>query len=339
MIYTIKSIQDQKTWDLFMDKNKPHTFLQSWQWGIFNEKMGNEIYRLGVYDTEKLVGIAMLYIMNAKRGRYLFCPNGPLIDWTNIQQIDALLKYLKEIAKKEKVNAIRLSPIEENNEDIKSMFKYRGFRNAPMHIHQEISWILDITFSEEDLIKSMKKSTRYSIRKAVKDGVSVIASNKSVDLDKFYNMHLKTVKRHKFVPFSREYIENEFGIFAKDDKALIYTAMYNNQPIASAFVIFSNGSAYYHHGASINEYRSIPAAELIQWEAIREAKRRGMSWYNFWGIAPENKPKHPWTGLTKFKQGFGGFAQHYLPTQDLPLTKWYFFGFVIDTIRKYKRGY
>ena len=63
---------------------------------------------------------------------------------------------------------------------------------------------------------------------------------------------------------------------------------------------------------------------MLQWEIIKEAKRRGCKLYDFWGyIDPKASPKHPWAGPTLFKMGFGGRAYEYVKTQDLPLSKKY----------------
>jgi lipid II:glycine glycyltransferase (peptidoglycan interpeptide bridge formation enzyme) len=104
-------------------------------------------------------------------------------------------------------------------------------------------------------------------------------------------------------------------------------------------VLFSSQSAFYHHGASSHAFSKINASCAVQWEAIREAKRRGCKFYNFWGIAPPDQPKHPWTGLSLFKTGFGGEAEDYLHAQDKPLTKKYWVNFIIETIRARKRGF
>ena len=46
---------------------------------------------------------------------------------------------------------------------------------------------------------------------------------------------------------------------------------------------------------------------FTDWRAMVEAKNRGFTKYDFWGVASENvKKNHPWTGITRFKTGFGG---------------------------------
>ncbi|MBI1888387.1 MAG: peptidoglycan bridge formation glycyltransferase FemA/FemB family protein, partial [Candidatus Spechtbacteria bacterium] len=120
--------------------------------------------------------------------------------------------------------------------------------------------------------------------------------------------------------------------------AQVFTAWYNNEPLASAIVVFYGNSAFYHHGASSSIYPKIPAPYLLQWRAILEAKKRGKKLYNFWGIIRDTGKKHPWAGITLFKKGFGGFQTDYLHAQDLPLSWKYWPSWVIETLRKKRRN-
>lgn len=343
MAIQIKEITDRKTWQEFNDNLKPDTFLHTWNWGEFQEQSGNKIWRLGIFDDvdgpEKLEGIVLIIKIAAKRGKFLFCPHGPQIKWDNKYHTKELINYLKTLAKAEKVNFIRFSPTALENDQTKRIFADLKFRKAPMHMHSELTWILDITKDEDTLQKEMRKVNRYSINRSIKEGVKAYSSEDINDLEKFHKLYNETVSRQKFHPYTKDYFKREYDIFSKDHKLLMFFAEYNNEVIATAMIIFSNGSAFYHHGASTMKYKKIPAAHLLQWEVIREAKKRGLTKYNFWGIAPENKPKHPWQGLSFFKTGFGGEAHQFMPAQDLVLSWKYWINFLIETARRIKRGY
>jgi lipid II:glycine glycyltransferase (peptidoglycan interpeptide bridge formation enzyme) len=107
--------------------------------------------------------------------------------------------------------------------------------------------------------------------------------------------------------------------------------------LSAALIIFYNYQAIYHHSASIEQ--KIPVNYLLQWEIIKEAKKRGKKIYNMWGICPEDKRRHPWKGLTLFKKGFGGRIVEYLHAQDYPLSSFYCTTYIIECLRKYIKGY
>lgn len=336
----IREILDQKKWELFEAEYAPHTFLQSWEWGQSQELLGNKIFRLGIFNDNQLVGIAFIYKIIARRGTFLFCPHGPLVNWLDANAIlPVLIDYLRSLASKEKVDFIRFSPLALNLPENKDAFVRLGLRDAPTHMmHPELAWLLDLSAPEDQIFNAMEKRTRYSIRKAEKDGVT-ITSVDITGIDKFYALYQETALRQQFVPFSKEYVKKEFAIFAQTNKIKLYFANYLSENIATAMIIFGGSSAFYHHGASTRKYQNVTASELLQWTAIKEAKQRGLKYYNFWGIAPENSSNHPWKGLTKFKKGFGGFSEEYLHAQDLPLTWKYWVNYVVEMSRKKRRGY
>ena len=346
----IQEIKDKNIWEDFVGSCFERTFLHSWNWGEFNRAMGNKIWRLGVYEQiangesqmANLVGAALIVKIQAKRGTFLFCPHGPVIKYqiSNIKyQISkALLDYLKNIAKDERADFIRVAPIWLESEENISIFKKLGFRKAPIHIHPEITWELNIELSEDELLKNMRKTTRYLIKKAQKDGVKIVQNKNSKALEIFNKLYQETVNRHRFVPFSPNYIKNEFQSFLNDNQVSLFFAKYQNEIIVSAMIIFWQGIAFYHQGASSQKYPKIPASYLLQWEAIKEAKKRNCQTYDFWGIAPPNsKSSHRFAGVTHFKTGFGGEMKELVKTQDFPISSKYWFNFIVELARKKAR--
>ena len=341
---SIKEITDKARWESFVLQNREATFLHSWNWGEFNKNTGEKIWRVGVFNGDKLEAVMLIIKVMAKRGLFLFVPQGPILKVSSIKYqvssiFDELFVFLKKLGKKEKVNFIRISPIFENTSENLSIFKSSGFRNAPIHMmHPETTWLLDITKSEDEIFKGMRKTHRNLIRRAGKEGVEIIQNADEKYLKSFYEIHLETVRRHKFIPFSYDYIKEEINLFKDDGQIGVFSAKYGGEIISSAVIVFYGNQAFYHHGASSSKYSKIPASYLVLWEAIKEAKKREKEIFNFYGIV-ENKPNHPWFGLSRFKKGFGGYKKELLHCQDLPLNKKYLIAWMVETARKIKRGY
>ncbi|MCD6115026.1 peptidoglycan bridge formation glycyltransferase FemA/FemB family protein [bacterium] len=354
----IREITNKDLWEGFLEDCYPKTFLQSWNWGEFSKSMGQKIWRLGVFEKEELLATCLAVKVNAKRGTFLMVEHGPNIKLKiknskckitiqnskfqnhKLQILEAILKELKRIGKKEGVSFIRVCPIWERSEENEKVFEELGFRNAPIHIHPEVSWILDLDKTEEELLYGMRKTTRYLIRQAQKNPEIQIKKSQSLeDLEEFYKIYQETASRHHFVPFSFDYLKKELETFKKDNQILILLGKYKNDIVAGAVIVYWQNGAFYHHGASLRRYSKIPVSYLVQWEAIKEAKQRGCSFYSFWGIAPEDKPNHPWKGLTLFKRGFGGRKEEYVKTKDLVLSPKYWLNWIIETTRRIKRRY
>jgi len=354
----VRDIKDKNLWDDFLVECEEKTFLQSWNWGEFNQMMGSRIWRLGFFEDNNLVAAVFFYKIQAKRGTFLFVPHGPIINPKlrnqNSKILRLFLEKLKEIAREEKADFIRIAPIWEQNDENVKIFREIGFREAPIHMHPELTWELNIVPSEEELLIKMRKTTRYLIRQAQKNSdVNIIQSRDVNDVKKFDELNQKTVDRHHFVPFSQDYLKNEFSAFLRDNQPLrqtqgcpectegqisIFLGKYKEELISAGIFVFWQGTAFYHHGASSLKYPKIPVSYLLIWEAIKEAKNRGCKKFNFWGISPENEKNHPWAGLTLFKTGFGGYKKEYVKTEDFPLSKKYYLTYLFEKIRKIKRG-
>ncbi len=298
--------------------------------------MGNKVWRLGIYENDKLVGIALVSKVVARRGTFLLIQHGPLGNGLEI-----LLEELKKIAKKERVSFIRIAPILERNEENKKPFQDLGFKKSPMHANAySATWKLDLSPSEEDLLKNMRKTTRYLIRQAIKNpDITFEKSEKLSDVEVYQKLNKEVAARQKFTPFSYEYIKNEFEVFSKDNEALWLFGKHQGELVAGVLVIFWSGIGFYHQAASLEKYAKFSIPYLLQWEAIKEAKNRGCKMYDFWGFTdPKKEPRHPWAGPTLFKMGFGGRAYEYVKTRDFPLSKKYWLTYFFEKLRKTKRG-
>jgi lipid II:glycine glycyltransferase (peptidoglycan interpeptide bridge formation enzyme) len=350
--FEIKEIKNKKIWEDFLFKIKEKTFLQSFNWGEFNKLMGNKIWRLGIYEKipntkcqmSNLIGVALVIKIEAKRGNFLLLAHGPNINskvkTLKSKVLEALLKELKKIAKKEGCSFIRMVPLWEKNIENQKLLQEFGFREAQMHASAyEATLKLDVSLPEKELLMGFRKTTRYLIRQALKNpDLKIIKSNKIEDIKIYDKLNQKVARYQKFFPFSFEFLKNEFDVFRKENQALLFFGKYKDKIIAAAFLIFWSKIAFYHQAALLPEYRKIPISYLILWEAIKEAKKRNCQFFDFWGyIDPKKNPKHPWAGPTLFKMGFGGKKREYLKTQDLPLSKKYWLTWIFEKIRKIKR--
>ncbi|MCR4263500.1 MAG: peptidoglycan bridge formation glycyltransferase FemA/FemB family protein [Candidatus Roizmanbacteria bacterium] len=332
MKYTIHEIEDKKTWNTFVETVAPESYFQSWEWGEVEMASGRTVWRLGIFDrTHTLAGVSNFIKVQAKRGTFLHVRHGPIFrDW-NTRIFAAWLKEVIKIARQERAVFIRISPLV--SPAYTTFISEFSFRPAPIHsMDAEIVSVIDVQKSEDELLKGMRKNTRNLIRKGLKMGIQV---EKSADISTFLKLYSETFSRHDFIP--HQAIEDEFNVFSKMRRAELLISKYEKIPIAAAIVSYFGNQALYRHGASIKS--TIPAAYVLQWEIIKRTKRRGLPYYNLFGIAETDRTDHPWWGLTLFKKGFGGQTKKYLHAHDLPLSPLYWFNYLVETIRRIRKGY
>ncbi|KKQ28111.1 MAG: Methicillin resistance protein [Candidatus Magasanikbacteria bacterium GW2011_GWC2_37_14] len=333
-MYKIEKITNHEIWENFNLQQLNTLFVQSVQYGKFYEKIGEQFWIFGIFENNILIGGSLVVTVHARRGNFLYLPYGPIGE----RGLKDFFSYLKEFAKKNNYDFIRVSPFIEDSIKNKELYKNLGFRSSPIHVLAETTWLLDLATTQEELLQQMDKTHRYLIKRCEKEGVKI---EKSDDINKFNKLHDETAKRHKFIRFSNKYITNEFNSFTLKDQCLIFNGFLStNELDSSAVIIYYGNMAAYRHGASLNLNHKISTSYLLQWEAIKEAKKRGIKYYNFWGIAPENaKKNHPFKGITHFKKGFGGYQKDLLHCQDLPISYKYCFAWIIETLRRIKRRF
>lgn len=302
----------------FRRKKFPESdFLQSSSWGESYAKTGFKVFYIGFYEGKKLEAVAMAIKHTAKRGTYLEIPGGPLFNFDD-DRSDELLDELKEFARKENCVFVRLRPNLSFSESTISRFESLGLRKAPMHIHPDCTSVIDLTQSEEDLLKNMRRQARYEVRQAEKQGIKIEVLKTEQDYRDFYACQIQTAKRQGFIPASEDFILALRESFGRNIR-LYRAKSKEGEVLAYAVVLLEKPTAIYIEAASTPSNRRQPGAQALQWRIIKDAKALKLEKYDLFGIAPDTdiNKKHRYSGVTTFKRGFGGETINYIPDFDL----------------------
>lgn len=336
----------EKEWEDFLLKQKNPPFLQSFHMRALHKKISEETIPFVLKEDDTIIGVALAIDIKARRGHYLYMPYGPVMRDDAWKHFPVITDAIVAEGKKRNADFLRSSPFIADTQNNRDMYAAAGWRKSPIHMLAEHIWWLDISLDEEMLLKGMRKTMRNLIRRATKEGVTIRESDRIEDVEIYTKIHKDTVTRHGFTPYTDDYFISQVESFLPNNHVRVYIAEYKNIPIAASIIMFYGNMASYHHGASLTEYNRIPASYLMQWTAIQEAKKRGCTMYNFWGVVPEEKmvspirkKPHPFAGVTKFKTGFGGELYNILPCQDYPLSAKYHATRLFETMRKYRRGF
>ncbi len=319
LIVALETSQD--VWEQAVSLFPEANFLQSWNWGVFEERLGKQVFRLKVTHDGVFVGLCQAVYEPARRGSYLAVAGGPLCDWVQSPQVLAeMISELKRIGRELGCVFIRLRPQQINSPAIVAVAERLGLHKAPMHLTADLTLQLDLTQTLEEILSAMRKNTRAAIRKAESMGITVNQTMDPAAIHNFYTEQVQVARRHRFVPFTEKFLTEQFSAFAQDHQVALFQSYSGADQLAAAFVIFYNGEAVYHYGVSTEANAKLPGSYACQWAAIQEAKLRGCTRYNFWGIAPEEERQHRFAGVSLFKRGFGGQEVAYLPARDIALS-------------------
>lgn len=344
-MYSLKQISSKSLWNSFITESNLefYSFVDSFEWWEFNKIDWNEVFRYGIYEDENLIWLFQLIKVEAKRWTYLFTPHWPLIlpNQDYFEVIKNIKNELIKIAKEQKASFIRLNSTAKNTKENKAWYKKIGFIDAPMHIHAEDTHLLDLKPSLDELLANMKKEDRYYINRAIKEWVQVRIDNKEDHIQTLIDFHQKHAKRengkHNYHAFSESYIRNLYKVFWDNISTISTSYDWKIESILMT-IRFWKVCVYYIAASNIISKKFSPNY-LCQWEAISKAKNDGCEIYNFWWVSPDDNPEHPIAWVSKFKRKFAWYDYSLLHAQDLVITPKYYLNWIVETVRRKKRGY
>lgn len=299
--------------------------LQSWEWGEFREKMGQKTIRLGVFDDKKMVNGYQILLSRIPKTSFTIGTllRGPIPDLL-------MINSLKKIGQSNNAIFIKMEPLLANpvkaESDSPDQNAYGAIENFLIEnncqpgkpLFPKHTFYLDITKSEEELLKNMHPKTRYNINLAQKHGVEVTEDNTPEGFEIFLKLHFETAEREGFYSHSHDYHRQMWRILSATKTAHLLISRYQGIPLA-AWVLFTfNNTLFYPYGGSSREHREVMPSYAMMWSAICFGKKAGCKNFDMWGTpGPNPGPKDPWIGFHKFKLGFGPQLMEFFGTFDL----------------------
>ena len=300
--------------------------LQAFEWGQFRQETGVKVIRKAIFEGDKLitpvqVTIHQLPKVNWKIGYF---PRGPMPD-------EDQMKLLTQIGKQEGLMMIKLEPnvaavINDGGPKVQAWETVRTFLRSfgarpGRSLFTDYSFQLDLTESEEKLLKNMHSKTRYNIRLAERKGVKVAVDNSPASFEWFLKLLFEqTVVRQGFYAHTPDYFKKLWGVLAPAGIAHLLRAYVGDKTLAVFMVFKFNNWLYYPYGASTREEKELMAPNLAMWEAIRFGKKEGCKKFDLWGaLSPTHNKNDPWYGFHRFKEGYGGKLVGFIGSYDLVL--------------------
>ncbi|MBI5620922.1 peptidoglycan bridge formation glycyltransferase FemA/FemB family protein [Candidatus Gottesmanbacteria bacterium] len=194
---------------------------------------------------------------------------------------------------------------------------------------------VDLAQSLDVIFNRFSEAKRRAVRRAQKNNLQIYESTNIQDLIIIKN------KSSGFLGFiTTTGIDKLWPIFAPDHAAILLASnnpviarspagrddaaishcmrllrfsRNDNRVIGGILLLFWDNIAYYWIVGATQEGKKLFAPTLLVWEALKLAKKRGCTQFDFVGIWDERLPKenHNWKGFTKFKEGFGGDSLYY----------------------------
>lgn len=295
--------------------------VQTWEWGDFQISQGHKVYRLGVFDNNKLVSAYSVSFHQIPKAGYSIGTvlRGPKIDQDMITNI-------KKIAVDEKAVFVKFEP-DSYMRLYDSLGQFQTVGEAPqfpdLFVSPKVafypfSYVVDLTKSEEELLAAMHTKTRYNIKIANRYNVKVEENTTDEGFEIYLKLLFDTTRRQGFYLHSEEYHRDLWRTLKPLHKVHIMVASYNNEPLSASMLFVQGNKLFYPYGSSLDTHREVMAPTLLMWEVIKFGKSLGLKTFDMWGsLGPDAKETDQGYGFHRFKQGYGGQLVQFLGTYDL----------------------
>lgn len=307
-------------------RNMPITSaLQGWGYGEARRVLGQTPLRFLIVDgAGRTVGALQLLRKRLVPGfSTLYAPRGPALE--SLDLLPAVAEAVKAIAKPGdamlKIEPPVPLPADEGSEIPAA---YGPFRRAESE-QPEHTILADLSRTEDELFAGLHSMARRNVRTAQKLGV---VAGRDDDFDAFWDIFTATNERAKLGAYPRAYYETLLREGnAHGGEAYLVLSRHQGKALAGGFFLGMGTGTSYLFGGSVRDDRvdeagkplkDSKAPDAFYWNAMLDARARGYTLFDFWGIPRVlDEEKHSF-GVFKMKLKFSEQRAWY-PAYDLPL--------------------
>lgn len=321
--------KDKIFWNKFVRENYPPvgSFMMSWEWGEFKENYGRPVKRYFVMDSGRMISALTIVEYSLPFGFFHgYAPRGPVVvKDLNSEQILKVLEFIRQWVYREFPHLFFLR-LEPPMESLDIDFKEHKLIIPRYYIQPRHNHAIFIDKTKEELLASFHSTTRSNLNRAERRGVKVeVKDHTSLDCySDFINLAKDTISRNsgKNVYPQRKYYESMFmsipaylGKHEPERLQLVTFYGYQDDKLAAIhLVLFFGDTATYLYGASSTECLRSKVTTYLHWQAMLEAKKHGIKYYDLGGV-----DEKLWPSLTNFKRQFRGEEFSYLGNIDIPI--------------------
>jgi CelD/BcsL family acetyltransferase involved in cellulose biosynthesis len=165
------------------------------------------------------------------------------------------------------------------------------------------SYVLSLPENETDLRFGNSRNhgrIKWAVNKAAKEGVSVRVANDLADVHAWYPLYLKTMREVVVPPRPWRLFEAIWREMEPQGLMRLYVAEREGSGMIAGSIVLGLGrTAFYAFNGRLRSALALRPNEVLQWEAIHDACRRGHERYDL-GEVVEGR-----AGLAEFKRKWG----------------------------------
>jgi len=308
-IVTTNSI-DPTLWDNFVERHPLGTIYHHSLWqDVIKKTYGYQpLYHLLQEDSSGLqAAISSAFVKSRLTGNriisYPFSDTcDPLVE--SSEQLRVLIEAVERSrGSRDKLNArfveLRLREI-------------HGFISHSSNHNGYFNYLLSLNNEPEALFCAFHKNcVQRAIKKAKREAMEIVIGKTEEDMKAFYRLNLMTRKKHGIPVQPYRFFRNLWDTLFPRGMLSLLLALYKGKAVGGVIVLWFKGMAYYKFGASDKNFIQLRGNQLLMWEAILLAQKKGCHTFEFGRTSSANE------GLSRYKDRWGArkvlFSSFLLP--------------------------
>ncbi|WP_245993332.1 lipid II:glycine glycyltransferase FemX [Xylanimonas allomyrinae] len=314
MSVTVTEVRDRAAWDRAVSGLGGHP-LQLWGWGSVKEGGPWTARRIQVADANgAVVGLAQVLVRHlpAPFKALAYVPRGPVVGPDGVGSDDDRAAVAHAVVDWCTQNAGAIGVTFEPDWAAGTALGLPAARPGRNTILYPSTLILDLGREPDALLADMRKSTRYEIRKAARDGLVIRRITTQEEVRQVLDVYRTTAQRAGFVLHDDEYylaVHRELG----DASRLVSAFDEDGNPCCFAWAVASGETAFLLYGGANEAGRRLRATAAVYWASIEDARAKGVRRYDLNGLLND--------GIGEFKRSFAKHEDELVGSWDVPLNR------------------
>jgi lipid II:glycine glycyltransferase (peptidoglycan interpeptide bridge formation enzyme) len=200
------------------------------------------------------------------------------------EELQAIVQQLKRLVTRENWSYFEVRPT------APQALESVGFHPASTYLLHAV----DLSRDRDTIFRSLHKDcVQRKIRRAERESLEYHSGNSEELLLKFYQLLIKTRRRHGLPPQPKSWFRHLSRSFG--EKLQFRVASHQGAPVAAILTLKHRETITYKYGASDSQWNKLGGTALLFWRTIEEAKAEGMRQLELGRSDPNNQ------GLIEFK--------------------------------------
>lgn len=264
-------------------------------------------------------------ILLRRSSQWLEWYDGPVIlthdRGTALKALEELLQWLNGFAAAHRLSRISSHGFSHAGRWLDSEEAAGCFSRSGYALTKWASFLVDLTPSQEDIWSSLGHAARKAVKKAQRIGLTITRMESFQQYEAlFFKSYNDSERYHRRAEMPLHVAQTSW------ERDLHHYYSYHVATDSSGAIwgtlgmyIFNNVATEIASSLSPRALsEKVPAQDLLHWELICEAKRRGCHTFDLAGVSPSPADDKE-AGIRKFKEKWGGrYIEYYRPTRTMP---------------------